>query len=202
MFVCPLRPSHTDLPSVSAPPLPRAELDELRFSDDDDRSRGTREHLPSSDDASCQVASDQVGERQERLSAPVREQEGGATDHTHAPRHEAPPTQSEDPPSQSQAPPPVHRKAHRKTNRRKTSDSSFSSRPPRGQSPDPRPRLTPTDLRPGPDGGQRPWLAWQRSRREAHREEAFSSDHTDPLEQTIEEVGSCCSALTAPADFL
>lgn len=205
------RPSHTDLPSVSAPLLPRAELDELCFSDNDSRSRGTQEHLPSSDDASCQPASrleedaarSQLGERagQERLSAPIREQKGGVTDHTHGPHCRAPPTQSEDPRSQSQAPPPVHRKAHRKTNRRKTSDSSSSSQPPRGPGPDPRPHLTLTDLRPGLDGGQKPWIAWQRERREAHREEAFSSDHTDPLDRTIEEViHKCCHGVTSCQD--
>ncbi|TKS66699.1 Zinc finger-containing protein 2 [Collichthys lucidus] len=55
------RPSHADLPSVSTPPLPREELDELCFSDDDSRSLGTREHLPSSDDASmrCQPTNQQ-----------------------------------------------------------------------------------------------------------------------------------------------
>lgn len=31
-------------------------------------------------------------------------------------------------------------------------------------------------------------MSWQKERREVHKEEAFSSDHTDPLDQTIEEV--------------
>ncbi|AWO95476.1 Hypothetical protein SMAX5B_002119 [Scophthalmus maximus] len=44
------RPSHADLPSVSSPPLPRPELDELRFFDDDSPLLGNREQLPSSDD--------------------------------------------------------------------------------------------------------------------------------------------------------
>ncbi|XP_051797918.1 LOW QUALITY PROTEIN: DBF4-type zinc finger-containing protein 2 [Acanthochromis polyacanthus] len=155
------RPSHADLPSVSAPPLPRAELDELRFSDDDSRSRGTREHLPSSDDASCQGANQQPddgtcsqsGERadQKRLSAPITEQEEGGKRLLQAPPpcSQTPPPQSQTPPPQSKAPPSVHRKAHRKTNRRKTSDSSASSQPHRGPGPDQNPRLqTSSDLRP------------------------------------------------------
>ncbi|XP_023149378.2 DBF4-type zinc finger-containing protein 2 [Amphiprion ocellaris] len=147
------RPSHADLPSVSAPPLPRAELDELRFSDDDSRSRGTREHLPSSDDASCQGANQQPddgilsqsGERadKERLSAPITEQEEGGKR-----LPQAPPPCSQTPPPQCQAPPSVHRKAHRKTNRRKTSDSSASSQPRRGPGPNQDPRLQiPSDQR-------------------------------------------------------
>ncbi|XP_039885686.1 LOW QUALITY PROTEIN: DBF4-type zinc finger-containing protein 2 [Simochromis diagramma] len=181
------RPSHTDLPSVSTPPLPKAELDEVRLSDDS-RSQGTRECLPSSDDASCHPARpmeeddacSQSGDRvgQERLSVPIREQDEGIIDHTHSPYRRAPASQLE-------TPPPVHRKAHRKTNRRKTSESSSSSQRPGGPGHGPRPHLTPTDHRPGP--GERPWLTWQRERREAHREDAFSSGHTDPLDQTIEE---------------
>lgn len=187
------RPSHTDLPSVSTPPLPKAELDEVRLSDDS-RSQGTRERLPSSDDASCQPprpmeedgAHSQSGNRvgQERLSVPIREQDEGIIDHTHSPYRRAPASQLE-------TPRPVHRKAHRKTNRRKTSESSSSSQRPGGPGHGPRPHLTPTDHRPGP--GERPWLTWQRERREAHREDAFSSGHTDPLDQTIEEViQRCC----------
>ncbi|XP_008298596.1 DBF4-type zinc finger-containing protein 2 [Stegastes partitus] len=276
-----VRPSHADLPSVSAPPLPRAELDELRFSDEDSRSRGTREHLPSSDDASCQGANQQQedstrsqsGERanQERLSAQITQQEEGGTHLPQAPPpySQTPAPQRQTPPPHCQAPPSVHRKAHRKTNRRKTSDSSASSQPHRGPGPDqelrpwtpteprlqtlteprprtlidprprtltepspwtpteprprtptePRPRTlidprtrtltdpstwtpteprprTPTeprprtliDPRPWTLTEPRPWLSWQKERREAHKEEAFSSDHSDPLDQTIEEV--------------
>ncbi|XP_041834694.1 DBF4-type zinc finger-containing protein 2 [Melanotaenia boesemani] len=167
------RPSHADLPSVSAPPLPRAELDELCFSDDS-RSLGTRELLPSSGDVSCQPAD------QEDLSSPIRAQEGGS-----APPGSTCVSQPRATLPHHQAPPSVHTKAHRKTNRRKSSDSlSKSSRGP-GSEPDQdlslrkRQRST-LDLR--------PWLSWQRERREAHREEAFSSDHTDPMDQTIEEV--------------
>ncbi|XP_038595525.1 DBF4-type zinc finger-containing protein 2-like [Micropterus salmoides] len=222
------RPSHADLPSVAAPPLPREELDELRFSDDDSRSLGTREQLPSSDDASCQPASQSKrvieGAGQERVSTPIRErEEGGAAPpgHTHS--------------SHAQTPPPVHRKAHRKTNRRKTSESLSPSPPHRDSGPGPqpsselrpsltpgldpgtcqpselRPSLTPglghrtcpplelsPSLSPGPHPGKcppselRPWLSWQKERREAHKEEAFSSDHSDPLDQTIEEVIQMC----------
>ncbi|XP_028255037.1 DBF4-type zinc finger-containing protein 2 [Parambassis ranga] len=202
------RPSHADLPSVSAPLLPRAELDELRFSDDGSRSQGTREHLPSSDDASCQPANQQrdngthsqSGERasQERLSAPTRECEGAIlTGHTTHSGVLSPKCQT--PPPQSQAPPSVHRKAHRKTNRRKASDTSSSSQPHRAPEPQPHQDLStgptcscqaPTELR--------PWLSWQKERREVQKEEAFSSDHSDPLDQTIEEViQRCCHGVTA-----
>lgn len=154
------------------------------FSDDDSRSLGTREHLPSSDDVSCQPTNQEQGGSNcnqsadgitERLSAPIRAQEPGATDHTHSP-------QTQTPPPQTQAPPPVHRKAHRKSNRRKTSDSSS---PPRGAglSCGPRPLLD-----------QRPWDSWQKQRREAQKEAAFSSDHSDDLDRTIEEVCVCQSS--------
>lgn len=250
------RPSHADLPSVSAPLLPRAELDEVDISDDDSRSRGTREHLPSSDDASCQPANQQEADgahsqsgetaSQERLSAPVREQEGGG----HSPHTQPQPPHSQTPPPLYQTPPPVHRKAHRKTNRRKTSNSSSSSQPPRGpgpgsqphqnMTPGPSPGLRPgsglcmalrlqaptelipspspglrpgpwpqtsTDLRPSTPGelrpqtstDLRPWRSWQKERRAAHREEAFSSDHSDLLDQTIEEViQMCCHGDSPP----
>lgn len=183
-----LRPSHADLPSVSTPPSPKEELDELRFSDNDSRSLGTREHLPSSDNASCQLTSQQEedcahsrsgrglteGATQERASAPTKELESASAGNMYS-------AHALTPPLHMQAPLPVHRKAHRKTNRRKTSDSSSSPPPHRGPDPDP---PAPSELR--------PWLSWQRERREAHKEEAFSSDHTDPLDQTIEEVIQMC----------
>lgn len=124
------------------------------------------------------------------MSTPVREQEEERT----APVGETHSSHAKTMPPHIQATPTVHRKAHRKTNRRKTSDSS-SSLPQRG--PDPRPPA-PSELRPRvcpcPDPGPRApselrsWLSWQKERGEAHKEEAFSSDHTDPLDQTIEEV--------------
>ncbi|XP_042369072.1 DBF4-type zinc finger-containing protein 2 [Plectropomus leopardus] len=313
------RPSHADLPSVSAPPLPREELDELCFSDDESRSQGTREHLPSSDDTSCKLTS----QKEDRLFASIREQDEEGT----APHTQTPPPHTQTPPPQSQALPSVHRKAHRKTNRRKTSNSSTSSHTQRGPGPgpgakpgpdpgpsphtqlspcldpslcpvplpfrgpgpspgpslypgpspglgprpptqlrpyagprpgpslgvgpkphtqlrpcpdpslnpvpvpfrgprpgpgpglhprtqlkpclDPRPSFCP-DLRSGPDPGPsrgpgphtpphlRPWLSWQKQRREAHKEEAFSSDHSDSVDQTIEEViQRCCHGVTS-----
>lgn len=162
--------------------MPREELDEL-FSDES-RSLGTREHLPSSDEASCQPANQGEDSRHgrpseggvhERLCAPIREGEDKRTSpvgHTHI-SHE----KTLQP--QVQAPPTVHRKAHRKTNRRKTSDSSSS---PPGRAPGP--------WNPGPwtPSELRPWHRWQKERREAHKEEAFSSEHSDPVEQTMEEV--------------
>ncbi|KAL7369923.1 hypothetical protein ABVT39_013381 [Epinephelus coioides] len=175
------RPSHADLPSVSAPLLPREELDDLCFSDDDSRSKGTREQLPSSDDASCQ----QANQKEDRLSAPIREQEEGGA----APTGYTQSSHLQTPPPQSQALPSVHRKAHRKTDRRKTSDSSTSLPPGPGQGPGP-------GLQ--PPSQLRPWLSWQKERREALKEEAFSSDHSDSVDQTIEEViQRCCHGFSS-----
>ncbi|XP_051284038.1 DBF4-type zinc finger-containing protein 2 isoform X2 [Dicentrarchus labrax] len=173
------RPSHADLPSVSAPPLPREELDEVCFSDDS-RSLGTREHLPSSD------GDGHVRSQSESVSAPIRGQEEGGT--APAGRIQTPPKHTQTPPTQTQTPHPVHRKAHRKTNRRKTSDSSSSSSAPEGADPGADPGAHP-GAHPGPQApsGMRPWLSWQKERKEAHKEEAFSSDHSDPLDRTIEE---------------
>lgn len=177
LCVPPFRPSHADLPSVSTPPLPREELNELFF--DESRSLGTREHPPGSDEAYCQPANQgedsghswpSEGGVHERLCAPIGEGEDERTSpvgHTHISHEKTPHLQV-------QAPPTVHRKAHRKTNRRKTSDSSSS---PPGRAPGPQ---TPSELR--------PWQRWQKERREAHKEEAFSSEHSDPVEQTMEEV--------------
>ncbi|KAM7365881.1 hypothetical protein PAMP_016774 [Pampus punctatissimus] len=186
------RPSHADLLSISDPLLLREELDELCFPDDDDsRALDTREHLPISDEASCHLVNQQDkpsicsqsaegvtdGVRHERLSAPIREQERGQADptgHTHS-------SHTHTRLLHSQAPPSVHRKAHRKTDRRKTSNSSDSSPPPKH--PGHRP-FAPSELQ--------PWRSWQMERLKAHKEEAFSSDHTDPLDQTIEEVIQMC----------
>jgi len=178
--MCVSRPSHADLPSTSAPLLPRVELDELHFSDDDSRFLGTREHLPSSDDASFQPANQEVDcgtysqsgkwAREERLFSPIRERkEGGAipAGRTGSPHLRATPPLP-------QALPSVHRKAHRKTNRRKNSDCS--SQPPTCLSTSRRPR---SSKDPSPQ---------QRERREA-QDEVFCWDNTDLLDRTIEEVG-------------
>ncbi|XP_040888011.1 DBF4-type zinc finger-containing protein 2 isoform X2 [Toxotes jaculatrix] len=180
------RPSHADLPSVSAPPSPKAQLDELRFSDDS-RSLGTRERLPSSDDTSCQPANQQEdateGAVQDQLSGPIRQQKDtgtAPTGHTQSPPPHASPPTIQSTPLDYQAPPSVHKKAHRKTNRRKPSESSSSSRPLREPGPSPPPHTDP---------GPRPWLSWQRDRREAH---------SDWLDQTIEEViQMCCHGVTS-----
>ncbi|KAF0046358.1 hypothetical protein F2P81_002887 [Scophthalmus maximus] len=88
---------------------PRPELDELRFFDDDSPLLGNREQLPSSDDT-MRSRSGAIQDRQEDIGT-------APTGHTHSPHYQAPPS--------------VHRKAHRKTNRRKTSETSCSSpRPP------------------------------------------------------------------------
>ncbi|KAM4711274.1 DBF4-type zinc finger-containing protein 2 [Anableps anableps] len=188
------RPSHADLPSVSAPLLPKAELDELCSSDEDGQSLGTREHLPSSDDASCQLAN-----KDRECSFHSQSGEGAGQERQLERGTVPPPCCTNTPPPQPQAPPPVHRKAHRKTNRRKPSESSSSTQAPRA------PGLqAPAEQRPqfssgaGPPSGLRPFVSWQRERREVQKEEAFSS-HSDPVEQTIEEViQMCCYSFTSP----
>ncbi|XP_032412122.1 DBF4-type zinc finger-containing protein 2 isoform X3 [Xiphophorus hellerii] len=220
------RPSHADLPSVSAPPLPKAELDELCSSDGDGQSLGTREHLPSSDDASCQPANQETEHSfHSQSDSQHRQDEGQASPPPRCtntpppqpqatpPPHQTTPPQPPAPPPQPQASPAVHRKAHRKTNRRKPSDSSSSTQAPRGpaqldpntsqklQAPaeakiqtasGPRARFC-SDLRP-----HRPFVSWQRERRAVQKAEAFSA-HSDPVEQTIEEViQMCCYSVTSP----
>ncbi|XP_029986448.1 DBF4-type zinc finger-containing protein 2 [Sphaeramia orbicularis] len=176
------RPSHADLPLVSAPLLPKAELAEVRFCGDDSRSHGTRENLPSSGDSSHPTANQTTGEGtciqsqedaakeacQARLSAPIREQQEERT----APTGHTQVSHSQTPPPAPQTTPPVHRKAHRKTNRRKTSESSSAASPPL-------------------------WHHWRKERRGVHRDQVFS-DHMDPLDRTIEEViQTCCHGVTS-----
>ncbi|KAK2857265.1 hypothetical protein Q5P01_006000 [Channa striata] len=190
------RPSYADLPSISIPLLPRVEVDELHFSDDS-RSLGTCEHLPSSDDVSCQPSNykeggtnrSQSAERiTERLSARIRIQDNEADPirPTHSPR-------TRDPPPLNHRLPPVHRKAHRKSNRRKTSEESspyMYTDPGSG----PVTRLH-TDMRyqtgQGPPSPLMPWTSWQKQRREVKKEKAFSTD-SDDLDRTIEEVIQAC----------
>ncbi|RVE75554.1 hypothetical protein OJAV_G00017950 [Oryzias javanicus] len=192
------RPSHTDLPLVSAPPLPKVEDEEILCPADEGGSLGSY----SSHDASCQSDNykdsgrhSQSGKVQERLSLSVKQQEVTAADRHGQSRRRAPPPEPVAPPSQYPAPPSVHRKAHRKTNRRKTSDSSSS----------PGPKRCPLNLQPSTGLGagegpaqrlppvteSRPWLSWQRKRKETHKE-AFSSGSSDLLQQTIEEVIQVC----------
>ncbi|MEQ2209439.1 hypothetical protein XENOCAPTIV_030139, partial [Xenoophorus captivus] len=220
------RPSHADLPSVSVPLLPKVELDEVCSSDS--QSLGTQEHLPSSDDASCQPAN-------EERECSFHSQSGRGAGHAPCPK--ALPPCINTPPLQSQAPPSVHRKAHRKTNRRKPSESSSSTHTPRAlvlqaqldpsaskrrqapaesnaqtssgptllvptgprtQFPSGQRSQYPTKPKTRPLSGPRPFVSWQRERREVQKEEAFSL-HTDPVEQTIEEVGGG-NALTDESD--
>ncbi|XP_017165306.1 DBF4-type zinc finger-containing protein 2 isoform X1 [Poecilia reticulata] len=219
------RPSHADLPSVSVPPLPKAELDELCSSDGDGQSLGTREHLPSSDDASCQPANQetehsfhsQSGDQDEGRASPPP-----CCTNTPPSQQQSPPPKPQALPPQPQAPPPhsppsVHRKAHRKTNRRKLSDSSSSIQAPKGlsgnqldpiasqrvQTPAEAKVQTPSgpraqfcsDLK--PQRSQRPFVSWQRERRAVQKAKAFST-HSDPVEQTIEEVIQiCCYSVTS-----
>ncbi|KAM9835837.1 DBF4-type zinc finger-containing protein 2 [Aulostomus maculatus] len=170
------RPTHADLPSVSAPLLPRGALDELCFSDDESQSLGTRKHLPCPDDVSCQLAN--------------QEEDLGTCSQSGKEVSE------EAPPPHPQAPPSIHRKAHRKTNRRKSSKSLSPVPPPSADpvsGPGPGPEHCPSSgLRPQTMLDLKPWLSWQRQRWEEHKQEAFSSDDSDPLDQTIEEVIQVC----------
>lgn len=117
---CPCRPPHIDPPSGSAPPLPWGETDQLP--ECPTRSGESKRLLVN------QGADDKLGQQSEagrpaRLSAPIREEdqrticvEGMPTSYGKA----------QSPPPQTQASPTVHRKVHRKTNRRKSSESSPS----------------------------------------------------------------------------
>ncbi|XP_054654432.1 DBF4-type zinc finger-containing protein 2 [Dunckerocampus dactyliophorus] len=158
------RPSDVDLPSVSAPLLPRQHLDQVCFSDDS-CSSGTREHRPSSDNVSEHLTDLEAGpgphsqleERGRRRGAVGQER------HTH----------------KQQAPSPVHRKAHRKTDRRKSTRSLK-----------------------GPCAGTPPlslsvpvpphWQSWQRPC------SAASKEHSDLLEQTLEEEDTESFQVSAP----
>ncbi|KAM4559567.1 DBF4-type zinc finger-containing protein 2 [Odontesthes bonariensis] len=158
------RPSHADLPSTSAPLVPRVELDELHFSDNDSRFVATREHLPSSDDVSSQPAN-QEGDCGAHSQSGQGAREGGAIP-ARAPHLRATPPLP-------QAPPPVHRKAHRKTNRRKSSDCS--SQPPTG------PRAS-------KDLGVQAQDQAQAQDQDQDQDQDLCWDSTDLLDQTIEEV--------------
>ncbi|XP_077370450.1 DBF4-type zinc finger-containing protein 2 [Festucalex cinctus] len=186
------RPSHADLPSVSTPLLPREELDEVCFSGDDDLSLATREHLPSSNNVSTnQEDADpcsqlekrlSVGTDQERPSSHVKGQKKARTIYsghiTKLSKHQAPVT--------------MHRKAHRKTARRKTIKSVTS-----GLSPDgPHPGTCPLPL-----SVPQPWHSWQKERRAAFKEEIFSAPYGDLVDQTIEEVIQTCCHSDSLASF-
>lgn len=206
---------------------------DLCASDDDGASLGTREHMPSSDDSSCQlvyvqeadVASETrtsqpaegrgVKAASERLTPTAPDQDirpsSGEGTHSHTPSPDHLPTHPTRPCSQKQTPPPLHRKAHRKTNRRRERGSNSSSiHPPRSPA-SPQLCATPTDQRtketpenqppykprdrtpdPKPRTVNTGWAAWAGvppwRRRETQKEQAFSSDHSDPEGDTIEEV--------------
>lgn len=117
---CPCRPPHIDLPSGSAPPLPWGEPDQVPKC-----PPGSGETKRLSAD---QGADGRLGQQSEagllvRLAAPIRAEDQRAI------CVEGMPTscgKAQSPPPQAQAPPTVHRKVHRKTNRRKSSESSPS----------------------------------------------------------------------------
>nr|XP_040037749.1 DBF4-type zinc finger-containing protein 2 isoform X4 [Gasterosteus aculeatus aculeatus] len=153
------RPSHADLPPVCTPFFPRTELNELGFCDDDRRSLGTCEHLSSSDNAANQPVNQKEDNRtqsqlftgfgsQQALSGPIREQE----DRDILTAGNIMSSQVHTPPPHHQAPSPVHRKAHRKTNRRKTTGTTSVPRPDTGR---------------GVNPGSRSSFPWQREGREA-----------------------------------
>ncbi|XP_064826419.1 DBF4-type zinc finger-containing protein 2 isoform X2 [Oncorhynchus masou masou] len=228
------RPTHADLPSLSSPLVPREELLDLCASNDDRASFGTREHMPSSDDSSCQlvyvqeadVASEtrtsqpeegrggNVGSERLTPTAPDRDIRPSSEEgtHSHPPSPDHLPTHPTRPCSQKQTPPPLHRKAHRKTNRRRErgSNSSSSIHPPCSpaspqlcatptdqitqETPENQPPYRPRDWTtdPKPRTVNTGWAAWAGvppwRRRETQKEQAFSSDHSDPEGDTIEEV--------------
>ncbi|XP_049611455.1 DBF4-type zinc finger-containing protein 2 [Syngnathus scovelli] len=178
------RPSHADLPSIPTPLLPREELDEVCCSGDDDLSLGTRDRLPSSNNVSTNQDDDlgpcsqfekrlSEGAGREKPSTQAKEQEEARTiysRHTNVPKH--------------QTPLPVHRKAHRKTDRRKSSKSLTSALSPKG----PHPGTSPPRL-----SVSQPWHSWQKERWAALKEEVFSMPRGDLVDQTIEEViQTCC----------
>ncbi|XP_061834651.1 DBF4-type zinc finger-containing protein 2 isoform X2 [Nerophis lumbriciformis] len=158
------RPSDADLPSVSSPLLPREVLDEVCLSDNDSWMLGTRDHLPSSDNVSDHMTNpeedsgpgSQLEKRRHRHSSPAEEQNYAmsvTSGHTHLSKH--------------QAKPPVHRKAHRKTDRRKNPS-------PKGADAGTRSLSVPVPQH---------WQSWQKQQLAAN----IVPPHTD-LDQTIEEV--------------
>ncbi|KAL1022029.1 hypothetical protein UPYG_G00021330 [Umbra pygmaea] len=228
------RPTHFDLPALSSPLIPREELSDLGASNEDAVSPGTREHDPSFGDSSCQliyvqeadVASETRnsppgGRRSgkvvtDRLTPPLpelhtRQSSWGGT-HSHKPSVIQLRAHTAKPCIQPQTPPPLHRKAHRKTNRRRARGSDTSSSIPPARSPaSPELRVTPRKekARKTPENhplpklrgltqGTKPrtvntgWAAWAGvppwRRRETQEELAFSSDQSDLVGDTIEEV--------------
>ncbi|XP_077462395.1 DBF4-type zinc finger-containing protein 2 isoform X1 [Stigmatopora argus] len=170
------RPSHADLPSISTPLLPREELDQGCSSGIDNLSLRTREHLPSSNNASTKQGDDPGPRKQleNRLSEGPSKQankpvEAGTFDF------------GRKIPKTHEATPHVSRKAHRKTDRRKINLSRTSPE-------NPHPSACPLPL-----SAPQPWQSWQRERRAAFKEEIFSAPHRDLVDQTIEEViRKCC----------
>lgn len=171
--------------------MPGKGLDEARLSDDS-HPVGAREGPSHNNPRISHRPVSQVGDAQsgnaerihDRLSGLVREEEPG----THSLYAETPSFH----PNQTR--PASHRKAHRKTNRRKCSNDD--SPPP--MSPDSdleshaqlkryvcTQRGPHVDTR--PPSQLRPWCSWQKERREAQKE-VFSLDQCKLLDQTIEEV--------------
>ncbi|CAL8288417.1 unnamed protein product [Lota lota] len=136
------RPSHADLPSPWSPLVARPELAELSVSNDDDRSLGTSDNLSSSDPTSCLLvhpeevdvvkttATHSQSERLlfgeavlDRSSLPITEH-----DTRQSPKDTPFPHSPDTPlPHSPVTAPSIHRKCHRKTDRRRKCSSSSSS---------------------------------------------------------------------------
>lgn len=143
LCVC-FSPSHADLPSPGSPLVAMAELAELCVSNNDGRSLGTRDDLSSSDHTSCQLVHPEEVDvvktmatycQSERLlfreagldrSSPPITEHNTRQSPKDAPLPHSP---SEDMPPPVTAPSSVHKKCHRKTDRRRKPSSSFSSSP-------------------------------------------------------------------------
>lgn len=163
------------------------------FLSDVNQPLGAREHTSRNDPDISHLPVNQVGGTQsvtaerihDRLSGPAREEEQG----THTLYAETPSFH----PHQTR--PTSHRKAHRKTNRRKCSNDDDS---PPLMSPDSDLKSHAELKRYGctqngpnvdarPPSQLRPWHSWHKERREAQKE-VFSLDQCKLLDQTIEEV--------------
>ncbi|XP_075897912.1 DBF4-type zinc finger-containing protein 2 isoform X1 [Nelusetta ayraudi] len=114
------RPPDIDLPSGSAPPLSWGEPDQVP---ECTPGSGETKRLSANQGADSRLGQQSEAGLLVRLAAPIRAEDQRTT------CVEGMPTscgKAQSPPPQAQAPPTVHRKVHRKTNRRKSSESSPS----------------------------------------------------------------------------
>lgn len=183
-----LRPSHADLPCVSTAPVPRKELDDVWFSEDG-HLVGSRERLSDNHPDIPPQLADQVGASQSAAAEVIHHRLSGA-----APAEErGTRASSTGTPSCPQGRPTPHRKAHRKTDRRKK--SSEHSPGPMAPHSDPESGNHACTCSHAPGDGKppaqlRPWWSWQEGGRE---EPPLGQGHL--LDQTIEEVSVCFRTL-------